>query len=209
MISKLKNMAITRFPNFIILALSLFLIGASTALLAETALAQGGEPQVGVRGFLDEDGDGFNDLIPDFDGDGVPNPIDPDWRGHAADSALMHRGMHGRDDSTATGHGNMMGPGFMFPDHHGEPGMYGPGDSTMHGGMMGDSSGHHHGGWPPPDSGGGGHMGGDGGMGPGPEKSIGPSDRKNEDRDIPENSGEANRSAIPLRDISKDKVEKK
>jgi hypothetical protein len=34
---------------------------------------------VQVRGFLDEDGDGFNDLAPDADGDGIPNGLDPDY----------------------------------------------------------------------------------------------------------------------------------
>jgi len=35
----------------------------------------------GVRGlgFIDEDGDGFNDNAPDFDNDGIPNGIDPDY----------------------------------------------------------------------------------------------------------------------------------
>lgn len=32
-----------------------------------------------VRAFLDEDGDGFNDLAPDADGDGIPNGLDPDY----------------------------------------------------------------------------------------------------------------------------------
>ena len=31
------------------------------------------------RGFVDEDGDGVNDLAPDSDGDGLPNGKDPDW----------------------------------------------------------------------------------------------------------------------------------
>jgi len=31
------------------------------------------------RGFLDENGDGVNDLAPDHDGDGIPNGQDPDW----------------------------------------------------------------------------------------------------------------------------------
>ena len=30
-------------------------------------------------GFVDEDGDGVNDLAPDHDGDGIPNGQDPDW----------------------------------------------------------------------------------------------------------------------------------
>ncbi len=29
--------------------------------------------------FIDEDGDGFNDLAPDADGDGIPNGLDPDY----------------------------------------------------------------------------------------------------------------------------------
>jgi hypothetical protein len=29
--------------------------------------------------FVDEDGDGFNDLAPDADGDGIPNDLDPDY----------------------------------------------------------------------------------------------------------------------------------
>ncbi len=33
----------------------------------------------GVCQFLDEDGDGFNDLAPDFDGDGIPNALDDDY----------------------------------------------------------------------------------------------------------------------------------
>ena len=31
------------------------------------------------RGFVDEDGDGVNDLARDHDGDGLPNGQDPDW----------------------------------------------------------------------------------------------------------------------------------
>lgn len=32
-----------------------------------------------VGGFVDENGDGFNDLAPDSDGDGIPNGQDPDY----------------------------------------------------------------------------------------------------------------------------------
>ncbi len=31
------------------------------------------------RNFIDEDGDGINDLLQDADGDGIPNGKDPDW----------------------------------------------------------------------------------------------------------------------------------
>ena len=33
-----------------------------------------------VGSFVDEDGDGFNDLAPDEDGDGIPNGLDPDYQ---------------------------------------------------------------------------------------------------------------------------------
>ncbi len=41
---------------------------------------KGENPRSGQRrGFMDEDGDGINDLAPDHDGDGIPNGKDPDW----------------------------------------------------------------------------------------------------------------------------------
>jgi len=41
---------------------------------------KGEEPGSGKgRGFVDEDGDGVNDLARDSDGDGLPNGKDPDW----------------------------------------------------------------------------------------------------------------------------------
>ncbi len=30
--------------------------------------------------FVDEDGDGYNDIAPDHDGDGIPNGLDTDWQ---------------------------------------------------------------------------------------------------------------------------------
>jgi len=33
------------------------------------------------KGFVDSDGDGFNDNAPDHDGDGIPNGLDPDYTG--------------------------------------------------------------------------------------------------------------------------------
>jgi hypothetical protein len=116
----------------------------------------------GVGGFLDEDGDGFNDLMLDGDGDGVPDAIDPDFRGHRADSSFMHQHMYDQGDSTGMMH-RMTNGDFMNMEMHGEPGMYGPGDSTMHG-MHGDDGGHY----------GGGHMGGGGGMDPDSGGMMGP-----------------------------------
>ena len=65
-----------------------FLLAISFLLLATGAMAQAdspGEPGEGpgqgngVCQFIDEDGDGFNDLAPDHDGDGIPNGLDPDY----------------------------------------------------------------------------------------------------------------------------------
>lgn len=41
----------------------------------------GNEPKKHGLGFVDEDGDGFNDNAPDDDGDGIPNGLDPDYMG--------------------------------------------------------------------------------------------------------------------------------
>ena len=37
--------------------------------------------QKGVSGFVDENGDGYNDNAPDADGDGIPNGQDEDYEG--------------------------------------------------------------------------------------------------------------------------------
>lgn len=54
------------------------------SLTALTAFAQddvtfGPGQGNGVCQFIDEDGDGFNDLAPDADGDGIPNGMDEDF----------------------------------------------------------------------------------------------------------------------------------
>lgn len=203
----MKNRGVGLF--LLVIGLTLF----SFFIITDTALAQNEQHhQHGVNGFLDEDGDGFNDLIPDSDGDGVPNPIDPDHNMLNGDS-LGHRNMYGGQDSIGGMHREMMGPGYMYMGH-GEMGMYGPGDSSMHGGMMPDSGGHHGGGgmgggggMEPPDSGhGGGGMGG--GMGgPGPERADPGKDSKNiRSIDTPENR-EA-KLAEPLREIFEEKGNK-
>lgn len=56
----------------------------------------------GVRGFVDENGDGFNDLAPDHDGDGIPNGQDPDF-------------VEGAGQGRFAGHG----PGFSDKDGDG------------------------------------------------------------------------------------------
>lgn len=67
------------------------------------------------RGFVDKNGDGFNDNAPDDDGDGIPNGLDPDFR-----KGMMHKkGMGFKDadgdginDNAGMGKGKMMKHGF-------------------------------------------------------------------------------------------------
>jgi hypothetical protein len=48
-------------------------------------------------GFVDEDGDGFNDNAPDLDGDGIPNGQDPDYDGTKARQGKGARGFIDED----------------------------------------------------------------------------------------------------------------
>jgi hypothetical protein len=162
-----------------ILAMALIIVLFIAYLPAVAQNEHPGGPGMGVGGFVDEDGDGFNDLLPDSDGDGVPDAIDPDSRGQHSDSLLIHQHGQDRGDSTGMGH-RMMGDSLHLGGMHdhdgphngfdqgpfpgmpgmpgmpgqlpGEPGQYGPGDSTGHGGMHDGhrGDGDHHGGWPPP-----------------------------------------------------------
>ncbi len=54
----------------------------------------------GAMGFIDENGDGYNDNAPDADGDGIPNGMDPDYTG-----AKMHNGNGSRGFVDADGDG--------------------------------------------------------------------------------------------------------
>jgi hypothetical protein len=48
-------------------------------------------------GFVDMNGDGFNDNAPDHDGDGIPNGQDPDWTRNPQDgTGYMHKNMNGK-----------------------------------------------------------------------------------------------------------------
>ncbi len=42
-----------------------------------------------ARVFVDKNGDGFNDNAPDDDGDGIPNCIDPDFKGNRMQKRKM------------------------------------------------------------------------------------------------------------------------
>ncbi len=56
----------------------------TTSTLAQTTEEPVSEEQPAIEhgpNFVDEDGDGFNDLAPDADGDGIPNGQDEDYEG--------------------------------------------------------------------------------------------------------------------------------
>ncbi len=92
----------------------------------------------GVGGFLDENGDGYNDLAPDADGDGIPNGLDPDY-------APPMDGTGNRLDA-GTGAGGE--DGFMYRESYKWKHLlttqagFGPGDGTGNGGTgPGDGTG--------------------------------------------------------------------
>lgn len=116
-----------------------------TTMLAVGAFAQDAESETnggngqGVMGFVDEDGDGFNDLAPDADGDGIPNGLDEDYVAPENGAGMMKR--WGQDDifggsfgaeaqgnlyryevNSHFGTGDHMGPfeGTAFGPHDGE-----------------------------------------------------------------------------------------
>ena len=60
---------------------AILMAGVAVAVVAVAAQAAPGENGNGhrVAVFIDENGDGFNDLAPDADGDGIPNGLDSDY----------------------------------------------------------------------------------------------------------------------------------
>ncbi len=108
---------------------------AAIVLMTAAANAQGFGPGDGICNFIDEDGDGFNDLAPDADGDGIPNGLDPDYV-RPQDGTGNHFGMNQDGNLFAKsfgedGMGNMNRFGFV----------YGPGDGSGEGAGPGDGTG--------------------------------------------------------------------
>lgn len=143
--------------RFILSALAVLAIAAfGSPVFAQVDPAGGFGYMVG--GFLDEDGDGFNDLAPDADGDGIPNGLDPDYApvcdgtgdglglqersGASNQDGFIYRQGYNYNHRTGTtgfgpgdgtgndGEGPGDGSGFGPGDGTGEGGGFGPGDGT-------------------------------------------------------------------------------
>ncbi|HPF35710.1 MAG TPA: hypothetical protein P5571_12465 [Candidatus Krumholzibacteria bacterium] len=123
------------------------------ALFAVTAQAQGFGAGLGdgdgICNFVDEDGDGFNDLAPDADGDGIPNGLDPDYvpagdgtgnmyqwgKGQIDPASMKALSFAGSEDGALNGNGNRYGLG------DGTGSGVGPADGTGFGSGNGDGDG--------------------------------------------------------------------
>ena len=89
-----------------------------------------------VGGFLHENGDGFNDLAPDADGDGIPNGVDPDYA-----PPMDGTGNRLGADTGCDEDGFAYRQGLKWSHRLGATG-FGPGDGTGNGGEgPGDGSG--------------------------------------------------------------------
>ncbi|HSQ35373.1 MAG TPA: hypothetical protein VLQ89_05200 [Candidatus Binatia bacterium] len=83
--------------------INLFVLALATLTTAALALAgvteKNPDQAISQRelvqrfGFIDEDGDGINDLARDADNDGIPNCLDPDWV--APENGSGYKGRHG------------------------------------------------------------------------------------------------------------------
>jgi hypothetical protein len=89
-----------------------------------------------VGGFLDENGDGFNDLAPDADGDGIPNGLDSDYA-----PPLDGTGNRFNADTGCDEDGFMYRNAFQYKHGAATTG-FGPGDGTGNDGTgPGDGTG--------------------------------------------------------------------
>jgi len=59
--------------------------------------------------FIDENGDGINDLAKDADGDGIPNGQDPDWVKPQDGTGYQEQHKNGQSDKAGMGQGRKSG----------------------------------------------------------------------------------------------------
>lgn len=81
-----------------ILTIALLVLTSYINLQAQTKAADPKAPVKHGKNFVDKNGDGYNDLAPDHDGDGIPNGLDPDYKG-----SQMQKGKKGFIDLNGDG----------------------------------------------------------------------------------------------------------
>ncbi|HEX2868148.1 MAG TPA: hypothetical protein VHO03_13965 [Ignavibacteriales bacterium] len=86
--------------NFAAMLFVMLLAVLTTNALAQDQTGTGKSIKHGA-GFIDANGDGYNDNAPDIDGDGIPNGQDPDFTGPKARRG--HGGMRGFVDANGDG----------------------------------------------------------------------------------------------------------
>lgn len=87
-----------RFKSIAVMMFVLIFAALTTSALAQQT-GTGKSIQHGA-GFVDANGDGYNDNAPDHDGDGIPNGQDPDYKG----AKMRHGGgMRGFVDANGDG----------------------------------------------------------------------------------------------------------
>ena len=129
-----------------------YLAALCILLTVGIASAQGFGPgdSSGECQFIDEDGDGFNDLAPDADGDGIPNGLDPDYVRPEDGTGSQFKFQHGKlgDQAGQTkGLGLAVAKMFVYQGEvMGKTGAkgngYGPGDGTGDGDGPADGTGY-------------------------------------------------------------------
>ncbi len=114
-----------------LLTVMMMIAAVSMFAIANPVYAQtGGQWGNGPGEFIDEDGDGFNDLAPDEDGDGIPNYADEDYvRPQDGSGAGFggNGGNSGNGPGDGSGNGSGNGPGNGPGSGNGGNG---PGDGT-------------------------------------------------------------------------------
>jgi hypothetical protein len=134
-----------------IMTRNILILAVGLLLAAGIANAQGFGPgnAGGDCPFIDENGDGFNDLAPDADGDGIPNGQDPDYvKPEDGTGAQLRNGQGPGNGNGVFGEGLANAFAHMHAYKGEGPGQgqgqshaYGPGDGTGFGTGPADGTG--------------------------------------------------------------------